>query len=153
MEFLDAWRQRAKQVASRLQDTGRAASERVSTSVADGLSATASVASEAYTAALNWKNNSEFSNWLTDHLSNQYATVASKAMDAEYKLLENLNMIDLHHGLYSSKDPYTVLEVCGARLTIDVREVLRQLGFETFLESTDGFTAQRSTEEAAKARD
>jgi hypothetical protein len=84
MEFLDAWRQRATRVTSRLQDTGRAASERVSISVAGGLSATASVAGEAYTAALNWKNNSEFSDWLTDHLSNQYATVASKAMDAEY---------------------------------------------------------------------
>ncbi|RZN35604.1 hypothetical protein [Bradyrhizobium sp. Leo121] len=30
------------------------------------------------------ENNSEFSNWLADHLSNQYATIASKAMDAEY---------------------------------------------------------------------
>ena len=60
------------------------ASERIRNSVAGGLSATASVAGDAYVSTLNWKNNSEFSNWLTDHLSNQYATVASKAMDAEY---------------------------------------------------------------------
>jgi hypothetical protein len=58
--------------------------QRLSGSVKDGLSATASVAGEAYAAALNWKNNSEFSGWLADHLSSQYATVASKAMDAEY---------------------------------------------------------------------
>lgn len=84
MDFPDTWRQRATQVASRMRDAGRVASERVSSSVAGGLSATASVAGDAYTSTLNWKNNSEFSNWLTDHLSNQYATVASRAMDAEY---------------------------------------------------------------------
>jgi hypothetical protein len=84
MDFLDAWHQRAAQVTSGWRDAGRSASERVSNSVAGGLSATASVAGEAYTAALDSKNNSEFSNWLTDHLSNQYATLASKAMDAEY---------------------------------------------------------------------
>ena len=84
MDFLDAWRQRATQVTSGWRDAGRKASERVSNSVAGGLSATASVAGEAYTSAINWKNNSEFSNWLTDHLSTQHATLASKAMDAEY---------------------------------------------------------------------
>jgi hypothetical protein len=84
MDFLDAWRQRATQVAAGWRDAGRMASERVSNSVAGGLSATASAAGEAYTAALDWKNNSEFSNWLTDHLSNQRTTLASKAMDAEY---------------------------------------------------------------------
>ena len=84
MDFLDAWRRRATQVTSRWRDAGRVAFERVSTSVAGGLSATASVAGEAYTAALDWKNNSELSNWLTDHLSDQRATLAGKAMDAEY---------------------------------------------------------------------
>jgi hypothetical protein len=71
----------------------------------------------------------------------------------EKSLLDSLNMVDLHHGLYSSKDPYIVLEVIGARLTIDVREAPSKLGFEKFLESPDGFTARRSTEEAVKARD
>jgi hypothetical protein len=71
----------------------------------------------------------------------------------ENSFLDNLGMIDLHHGLRSSKDPYTVLEVSGARLTTDVREALCKLGFEKFLEHTDGFTARRSTEEAVKGRD
>ena len=82
MDFLDA--QQPPAVAGRWWDAARTVSERVTNSVAVGLGAAASVAGEAYTAALDWKNNSEFSNWLTDHLSNQYATVASKAMDAEY---------------------------------------------------------------------
>jgi hypothetical protein len=84
MNLLDGWRQRAGQVTSGWQDATRKASERVTSSVASGLNATASVAGEAYTAALNWKNNSEFSHWLADHLSSQRATLASKAMDAEY---------------------------------------------------------------------
>jgi hypothetical protein len=71
----------------------------------------------------------------------------------ENSLLDNLDMIDLHHGLHSSKTPYTVLEVIGARLTVDVRKALRKLGFEKFLEHAGGFTAQRSTEEAVKMRD
>lgn len=44
----------------------------------------ASALGEAYTAALTWKNNSELSEWLADHFSNQSATIFSKAMDAEY---------------------------------------------------------------------
>jgi hypothetical protein len=50
----------------------------------EALSTTVSATSDAYTAALNWKNNGEFSNWLTTHLSDQHATIASRAMDAEY---------------------------------------------------------------------
>lgn len=69
MSFLDELRQRTT---------------RLRNSVASGLNTTTAVAGEAYTAALDWKNNSEFSNWLTDHLSKQCATIASKAMDAEY---------------------------------------------------------------------
>jgi hypothetical protein len=59
-------------------------SQRLSGSVKGAFSTTASATSEAYTVALNWKNKGEFSDWLTTHLSNQHATIASKAMDAEY---------------------------------------------------------------------
>jgi hypothetical protein len=88
-----------------------------------------------------------------DHLSEITGFRFDADISPENNLLDNLNAIDLHHGAYSSKDPYTVLEVSGARLTIDVRHALSKLGFEKFLENTDGFTARRSSEEAAKARD
>jgi hypothetical protein len=88
-----------------------------------------------------------------DHLSGITGFRFDANARPENSLLDNLNMIDLHHGLHSSKDPYTVLEVSGARLTIDVRDALSKLGFEKFLENTDGFTARRSREEAVKARD
>jgi hypothetical protein len=95
--------------------------------------------------------------WASHPDGDQLSGITGFRFDAgappENRLLDNLSMIDLHHGLYSSKDPYTVLEVSGARLTIDVREALCKLGFEKFLENTDGFTARRSTEEAAKRWD
>lgn len=84
MDFLNAWRQRAAEMRARWRDAGTIASQRVSNSVVGGLNATASAAGEAFTAALDWKNNGEFSNWLANNLSNQRATIASKAMDAEY---------------------------------------------------------------------
>jgi hypothetical protein len=84
MDFLDGWRLRAAEVTSRWRNAGRIASQRVTNSVVGGLSATTSVAGDVYTAALSWKNNAEFSDWLTIHLSDQRATLVSKAMDAEY---------------------------------------------------------------------
>ena len=81
---LKAWRQRAAEKALAARSAGAVATQRLNNSVTGGLTATASVAGEAFTAALDWKNNSEFSNWLADQFSNQAATVASKAMDAEY---------------------------------------------------------------------
>lgn len=84
MKFLKAYRRRGSEMASRWRDRGIANSQRLTAAAAKGMNEAGSVAGEAYTAALNWKNNSEFSNWLTDHLSNQYATIVSKAMDAEY---------------------------------------------------------------------
>ncbi len=84
--MLKSWRQRSGATkwhkrglaAQKLQSLGKSAKTRWNASTA--------VAGEAYSAALNWKNNSELSLWLTDHFSNQYATVASKAMDAQYRL-------------------------------------------------------------------
>jgi hypothetical protein len=67
--------------------------------------------------------------------------------------LNYLGTIDLHHGPCSTETPYTVIEVIGARLAIDVREALGELGFDEFVERADGFSARRSTEEAAKVRE
>jgi hypothetical protein len=80
-DVLAGWRQRATQSTSRLRKAGDAASKRVSESIQRGLTATTSVAGDAYTAALNWKDNGEFSRWLTANLSNQRANIATEAMD------------------------------------------------------------------------
>ena len=65
----------------------------------------------------------------------------------EDNFLGNLDTIDLHHG------SCTEIEVIGARLTHDVREGLRDLGFEEFLERAGGFVARRSEEAAGTEPD
>lgn len=77
---LREWRSRAAQAATRWRATNHAAYRRVG----DGANAATSLAGEAYTAALSWKNNSDFSKWLTDHFSSRGATLASRNMDAGY---------------------------------------------------------------------
>jgi hypothetical protein len=62
----------------------------------------------------------------------------------ENSFLNYLGTIDLHHGADSSEFPYTSIEVIGARLAIDVREALGELGFDEFVEHPDGFSARRS---------
>jgi len=83
-DVVGGWRQRATRTTLRSRGAGEAATKRVKKSVQAGLTATTSVAGDAYTAALSWKDNSEFSAWLKDHFSNQRANIATKAMDAEY---------------------------------------------------------------------
>jgi hypothetical protein len=73
MESFKYWRERIGNFKS-------AATDRIAGPIAKG----ATAAGDAYAAALNWRDNSELSKWLTDHLSNQHPTIASKAMDAEY---------------------------------------------------------------------
>jgi hypothetical protein len=70
----------------------------------------------------------------------------------EDRFLSQLGAIDLHHGPYSSRTPYTELEVIGCRLNASIRDELAQLGFAHFEEGTTGFAAKRSIEEAAILR-
>ena len=84
MSSRNEWRQRVSEIASDGQTAGSKAWQRLNSSLKGGLRITTSLAGEAYNAALNWKNDSELSHWLTNNLSNQVATVGSKAMDAEY---------------------------------------------------------------------
>lgn len=77
MHFDDAWRRRASAFKS-------GAATRIGEAVKRGLASTASLTSEGYAAALNWKNNSELSQWLADNLSKQRSTATSRAMDADY---------------------------------------------------------------------
>lgn len=61
----------------------------------------------------------------------------------EELLLGELDTIDLHHGQYSSPDPWMEVVVIGARPTSDVRGRLRELGFTQVTETDDGFRARR----------
>ena len=71
----------------------------------------------------------------------------------ENSFLKFLGTIDLHHGPYSSETPYTALEVRGARLTIDVREALGELGFDEFVEHRMGSAPDAARKKPGKLRD
>jgi hypothetical protein len=63
------------------------------------------------------------------------------------EILDNeLDVIDLHHGVYSASPPYAVIEVIGARLSETVRSKLSEFGFGKFEMTSGGFRAARSAE-------
>jgi hypothetical protein len=77
---------------------------------------------------------------------------APSTADPERALVDELEIIDLHHGPYSSGEPYTALKVIGARLSAGVREALADFGFTGFTEDGEGFVAHRTPEAAGQLR-
>jgi hypothetical protein len=71
---------------------------------------------------------------------------------AEDRLLAEISTIDLHHGPYSSKTPYTALIVIGVQLSDRIRSALSEFGFSSFQHRPDGFMASRSDAEARRIR-
>jgi len=69
---------------------------------------------------------------------------------AEESFLDIVSDIDLHHGPYSTANPYTVLRVIGTPFTPAIREALSELGFFAFQQNPDGFTANRSEDQAKR---
>jgi hypothetical protein len=74
------------------------------------------------------------------------------ALQPEQEFVSQLDMIDLHHGPYSTDTPYTLIQVVGPHLTSEAEEALLQLGFDSFHPTSDGFTATRSEAEAQRLR-
>jgi len=70
--------------------------------------------------------------------------------DPAQEFLAQLDMIDLHHGPYSTQAPYTQIEVVGAPFTDEIGAALRQLGFDTFKPTPRGFTSHRSEMDAQR---
>jgi hypothetical protein len=62
---------------------------------------------------------------------------------AEADLVDELSIIDLHHGTYSADPPYSELEVYGAAETSDIRSALGKIGFEVTERTDTGFRATR----------
>jgi hypothetical protein len=67
---------------------------------------------------------------------------------SEDLLINELDVIDLHHGPLSSDPPYSVLEVLGTSLTPRIEDALREYEFVTFEPILDGFRASRSRGDA-----
>jgi hypothetical protein len=61
----------------------------------------------------------------------------------EDSLINELDVIDLHHSTYSADPPYTVLEVIGAEMSERVRSGFCEFGFNEFQTTAEGFRAMR----------
>jgi hypothetical protein len=61
----------------------------------------------------------------------------------EDSLINELDTIDLHHGIHSADPPYTVLEVIGAEMIERVKAGLSEFGFNEFQTTEEGFRAVR----------
>lgn len=68
---------------------------------------------------------------------------ASENRPPEQMLIDWIDTIDLHHGLYSADPPYTAIRVIGSRLTMEGEQVLRTFGFDSFTVTDEGFHAVR----------
>jgi hypothetical protein len=77
------------------------------------------------------------------HLTGITTFVIPEMSSPEENLLGELATIDLHHGLYSAKPPYTVIEIFGAQLTEKIKGELSEYGFNEFRDTPTGFTADR----------
>jgi hypothetical protein len=58
-------------------------------------------------------------------------------------VLEQIDSIDLHHGVYSADPPYSEIEVIGAAPSDEVIRRLEELGFRVNGTTAKGFTAVR----------
>jgi hypothetical protein len=78
-----------------------------------------------------------------DHLTGITTFNDLNSLSPEEMLLGHLDTIELHHGSQSADPPYTVIEVFGAQLTPNAKNVLSEYGFDTFQITSAGFTASR----------
>ena len=77
------------------------------------------------------------------HLEGVTLFRASENRAPEQMLIDWMDTIDLHHGVYSANPPYTAIRVVGSMLTPEAREVLGTFGFNSFTETDEGFYAVR----------
>lgn len=56
-------------------------------------------------------------------------------------LINELETIDLHHGVYSTTHPFTVIRIVGCGLCPEVKKEFEKFGFETFTPTAEGFEA------------
>jgi hypothetical protein len=61
----------------------------------------------------------------------------------EDTLVNELDIIDLHHGSHSADPPYTMLEIVGIQVTERIKSELSRFGFNKFEKTTTGFCAVR----------
>jgi hypothetical protein len=79
----------------------------------------------------------------SSHLTGMTIFTWNAAAGREATLIDELDTVDLHHGVHSADPPYTVLEVVGTPLTQKIKDALSEFGFDEFDATAEGFRAVR----------
>jgi hypothetical protein len=74
---------------------------------------------------------------------NGVTTFTTGDCSAEDALINHLDTIDLHHGVYSADPPYTILEAIGTPITDRLKTELAPFRFNEFESVAEGFRAVR----------
>jgi hypothetical protein len=85
--------------------------------------------------------------WAADsnrsHLDGVTTFKAKSDSSSEEALINELDTIDEHHGIYSANPPYTVVEVIGLSISDKLKNKFSQFGFNQFESTPQGFCAKR----------
>jgi hypothetical protein len=85
--------------------------------------------------------------WKERHSPNHLTGITTFCVEPEDSpednLIDELDTIDLHHGLHSSNPPYSKIEVIGVTLSERIKSALAQYGFQEFRATPHGFEASR----------
>src|SRR5271168_285384 len=77
------------------------------------------------------------------HLTGITTFKADSSSTPEELVTGLLETIDLHHGQYSSKPPYSKIRVIGANMTPIIEEAFSEFGFVNFVPMPNGFVAEK----------
>ncbi len=90
--------------------------------------------------------------WVANPNGSQLAGVTTfrccEGSSSEDILINELDTIDLHHGIYSANPPYTIVEVIGTKISNSLKGKLAEFGFGKFEPTPEGFRAMRPLPEA-----
>jgi hypothetical protein len=78
-----------------------------------------------------------------DHLDGITVFNSGEGRSTEQILIDHMETIDLHHGIYSANPPYTAVRVVGSTLTPQVKQTLASFGFDSFTITSEGFDTVR----------
>ena len=79
-----------------------------------------------------------------DHLTGITTFNISINESPEENLLNELDVIDLHYGIYSHDPPYTRIQVIGTALSEKIKHAFFEYGFDEFSPTSSGFLATRN---------
>jgi hypothetical protein len=80
-----------------------------------------------------------------DHLTGITTFNISVNDSPEENLINELDMIDLHHGLHSAELPYARVQVIGTPLSEEIKLAFADYGFDEFSPTSSGFLATRKS--------